>query len=260
MRHILSSPGLRLLEQFAHSQVLLAFDYDGTLAPITGNPGEAHMRAETKAALRQLVQRYPCAVISGRARSDVLRFVGNLPLREVSGSHGLEPSHAFDTYSRLVRSWLVLFGREVGGLQGVTIEDKRYSVAVHYRKSRDKKRVLAAIQRIGESLPRARLIRGKQVVNFVPDGAPHKGMALRRIREEQICDTAIYVGDDETDEDVFHLDEPGQLLTIRVGASPTSRAMFCLRSQVEIDQLMRCLVKIRPATRAPRSGALALQR
>jgi trehalose 6-phosphate phosphatase len=85
-------------------------------------------------------------------------------------------------------------------------------------------------------------------------------MALRRIREEQICDTAIYVGDDETDEDVFHLDEPGQLLTIRVGGSPTTRAMFCLRSQGEIDQLLRCLVKMRPAARPLRSGDLTLQR
>ena len=44
------------------------------------------------------------------------------------------------------------------------------------------------------------------------------------------CDTALYVGDDETDEDVFALDEPGRLLTVRVGNAP-SRAAFYLQRQ-----------------------------
>ena len=50
----------------------------------------------------------------------------------------------------------------------------------------------------------------------LPD-APHKGLALERERSHVACDTVIYVGNDEPDEDVFQIDRPGQLLSIRVG-------------------------------------------
>jgi trehalose 6-phosphate phosphatase len=92
---------------------------------------------------------------------------------------------------------------------------------------------------------------GKLVVNLVPRGAPHKGMALERLRESLHCDTALYVGDDQTDEDVFALDDPGRLLTIRVGEKTTSRASFFLRDQACIDVLLERLLSLRQAAREP---------
>jgi trehalose 6-phosphate phosphatase len=82
-------------------------------------------------------------------------------------------------------------------------------------------------------------------VNIVPADAPHKGMALERERSRLFCDTAIYVGDDETDEDVFALDQPGRLLSIRVGRKEDSRADFYLESQAGIDPLLRLLARLR---------------
>ena len=84
-----------------------------------------------------------------------------------------------------------------------------------------------------------RLIGGKQVVNILPAGAPHKGLALERARARLGCDTAVYVGDDETDEDVFALDRPGRLLGIRVGRKRSSSAASYVRAQAEIDRLLR---------------------
>src|SRR5690349_15297415 len=62
---------MEMLADFARSNVLLAFDYDGTLAPIVDHPRDAVMRPETKALLRQVTRLYPCTVISGRSRADV---------------------------------------------------------------------------------------------------------------------------------------------------------------------------------------------
>src|SRR5690606_19595485 len=59
------------LARFAHTSLLIAFDYDGTLAPITATPTAARMRAATRQLLKQLARRYPCVVISGRALDDV---------------------------------------------------------------------------------------------------------------------------------------------------------------------------------------------
>ena len=59
---------------------------------------------------------------------------------------------------------------------------------------------------------------------FLRAGAPNKGDALLRLRTSDGAHTALYVGDDVTDEDVFRLDQPGRLLTVRIGKSLTSAA------------------------------------
>jgi trehalose 6-phosphate phosphatase len=72
---------------------------------------------------------------------------------------------------------------------------------------------------------------------------------LERERAHFECDTVIYVGDDETDEDVFQLDRPGQLLSIRVGQKRTSAAPYYIRSQAEIDRLLETLIVLRGGRR-----------
>ena len=103
------------------------------------------------------------------------------------------------------------------------IEDKGLSLAVHYRGARRKKEARALILDAAAGLGDVRLVGGKQVLNVLPAGAPGKGQALERARARLGCDTAVYVGDDETDEDVFALDQPGRLLAIRVGRKRAPR-------------------------------------
>ena len=107
-----------------------------------------------------------------------------------------------------IERWRPLLEKQLSSLRGVSIEDKVFSIAVHYRQSREKKKARAAIVEAAAALNNARVIGGTLVVNILPKGAPHKGMALERERERLGCDTAIYVGDDETDEDVFALQQP----------------------------------------------------
>jgi trehalose 6-phosphate phosphatase len=130
--------------------------------------------------------------------------------------------------------------------EGILIEDKTYSVSIHYRAVRRAQRVRETILRTVASLGGVRVIHGKRVVNIVPLGAPHKGMALERARKRLGCDAAIYVGDDETDEDAFDLGSAGRLLAVRIGKRSTSRAPYCLASQREIDALLRALIARRP--------------
>ena len=91
MRTILAACNREILWQYAASSVLLAFDYDGTLAPIVDNRAHAPMRARTRALLGKLCHRFRCAVISGRARQDVSRYLRSLAMFAVVGNHGMEP-------------------------------------------------------------------------------------------------------------------------------------------------------------------------
>jgi trehalose 6-phosphate phosphatase len=245
MRDILSRSNREVLQQFARSNVLLAFDYDGTLAPIVSKPELAVMRKATRRILEELVTLYPCIVISGRTKRDAAQRLHGIGVREILGNHGTEPWHTSSKFASLVSIWRAQLESPLSRLPGVTVEDKVFSLAVHYRQSREKKKARNAIQCAAAALQGARLIGGKQVVNILPIRAPHKGIALERERARLECDTAIYVGDDETDEDVFHLDQPGQLLSIRVGRRRSSMAAYVIENQREIDRLLVTLVRLR---------------
>jgi len=254
MKYIFARSSLDMLKRCAWSKVLLAFDYDGTLAPIVSDPAKAVMRVQTRGLLQELTQRYPCIVISGRSQADAKRLLVGVHVAEVIGNHGIEPWHVSRRMRREVDMWRPVLEKHFAGFPGVHIENKDYSLAVHYRRSRAKKKARAEIRRVAQQLGDVRLIGGKQVVNLLPLDAPHKGMALERERERYHCDTAIYVGDDATDEDVFALDQPGQLLSIRVGPRASSQATYFLRNQLEIDRFLETLLELRAGS--PRRKAV----
>lgn len=249
MKDILAKSRRPLIEAFARSQTLLAFDFDGTLAPIVDDPRMAILRPATRDLLARVAALYPCVVISGRALSDVARRVHGVGLRSVVGNHGIEPWRATKRIHRRVQDWRPLFSAALDGEAGVEIEDKTYSLAIHFRRSRAKKRVRDRVLTVAAELEEVRVIGGIEVVNIVPADAPHKGIALERDRSRFHCDTAIYVGDDETDEDVFALDQPGRLLAIRVGQKAASRANYYVKSQEHIDALLSVLAGLRERMR-----------
>ena len=245
MRNILSQANRAVLEEFVWSNTLLAFDYDGTLAPIVTDPEQATMRRETRALLEKLAGLYRVIVISGRAQADALRKLRGVGVCEVLGNHGIEPWHRANRYFLEVRRWQPRLERCLAPFKGVTIENKLFSVSIHYRRSRERKKARAAILLAASGLGEVRVIPGKLVINILPDGAPHKGTALERERARLQCDTAIFVGDDETDEDIFALDQPGRLLGIRVGAKRTSAASYYIPNQRAVDDLLRVLLAYR---------------
>jgi trehalose 6-phosphate phosphatase len=245
MRYILARANRHLLEEFACSRMLLALDFDGTLAPIDPVPDRAAMRPATRRILRIVAARHPCVVISGRARADLLPRLRGSGVAEVIGNHGVESWNTAPRVRGSVRRWREQLERRLAGLRGVVIEDKGLSLAVHYRHSRERRKARARIEAAAGALRGARLVGGKLVLNLIPAGAAGKGAALVRARARFACDTAVYVGDDATDEDVFSLDEPGRLLAIRVGRRRESAAGYYVRTQREVDGVLRTLASCR---------------
>jgi trehalose 6-phosphate phosphatase len=254
MKDLLLRQNSEVLAQLAWARVLLAFDFDGTLSPIVDDHSNARMRDTTERLFAQLCDLYPCAVISGRSHADIGNRLGKAWVKYVVGNHGLEPGAKLDEFaqdSQLVRAQLEPVLHQ---LQGVEVEDKHYSLAIHYRKSRQKRETRLAISNAIANLEvPMRVIAGKLVVNLVPARAPNKGDALLELRKAEGADIALFVGDDVTDEDVFALDQPGRLLTVRVGEARGTAASYFLRAQREIDRLLTRLVNLRQAQPAKRS-------
>lgn len=246
MKYILSRAHVDLLAQLAWSRVLLAFDFDGTLAPIVPDRDRAAMRKRTYKLLAKVAELYPCAVISGRSRSDVAARLLQTSAKYVVGNHGIEPGSDISSFEREIALVRPLLALALAGHAGVEIEDKRYSLAIHYRHARRKRHTRLAIDTAVAALPRPmRVIPGKLVANVIPVGARNKGDILLELRDKEAADVALYVGDDVTDEDVFTLDQPGRLLSMRVGKTTLSAARFYIRDQREIDDLLGHMIAFR---------------
>jgi trehalose 6-phosphate phosphatase len=244
-RAILAPPHVADLRTLARTSVLLAFDYDGTLSPIAPTPEEARLPISTRQFLTRVAERYPVAVISGRALADIAGRMADIGVREFFGNHGLEWSGEASQPCPRVRQWVRQLGVQLSGHAGIVVEDKLHSLSVHYRATADHERALRFVLPIVRTLPEVRIIAGAAAVNLLPNDGANKGVALRRALEISGCDSAIYVGDDATDEDAFAALPPEKLMAIRIGSSAASMARYHLDSQESIDLLLRALLEAR---------------
>jgi trehalose 6-phosphate phosphatase len=247
MKNILGRGQLPILQAFTKRRVLLAFDFDGTLAPIVRDPAKAAMRPSTAKLLAKLANRYPCVVISGRSRADALEKVSAIPLRAVVGNHGMEPSPELHAARRLTRLWRRQLTALLPPVPGLILEDKGVSLAIHYRQARARDEVRRLVLTLVARLEGTRIVEGKMVVNLLPANAPNKGTAVLRLRKRLRCESTIYVGDDDNDEDAFALAKEGPLLGIRVGRSRRSQAGYFLAAQADVDGLFAKLLGFRAA-------------
>lgn len=245
MKYLFSSEGLADLQQFVNPRTLLAFDFDGTLARIVPDRTASRLTSKTEELFSRCSVLYPCTVISGRARADVAGRLGTARLVEVVGNHGMEPwtpdaqvIQQMQEISKALHFWLE-------DTPGVEIEDKISTLSVHYRGAANTARARRGIvNAIHPWLHVCRVVPGKCVINLIPIQGSNKGTALQKLVNSTGHESALYVGDDATDEDVFQLETPFRIFKIRVGRSLQTRADYYLRSQREMDRLLRVLLQL----------------
>jgi len=242
VKYLLDAAGRAELARFVRAGTLIALDYDGTLAPIVARPEDAGMGTRTRELLARVARRFPVVILTGRSRIDALRQLGGISVLEVIGSHGLEtPGGTAARFLGRVGQWRARLAERLRTLAGVAIEDKRYSLAVHYRHAPDPAAAQQQIEQAAAQMEGARILGGKAVVNLIPQEAPHKGAALLAACTRLGCPRALYAGDDDTDEDVFSLG-PEKVFAIRVGESEATAAAYFLRHQREVDELLELLL------------------
>lgn len=245
MKDILSPRHRRVLEELASSPCLLAFDYDGVLAPLVRDPAGAFMRPRTRRLLARVARRYPCAVVSGRSWRDTSRFVGGL-VPTVVGNHGYELGMEVPVPAEVmerVHGWRAQLRRALAAVPDLFFEEKRCTLAVHFGLSRRWRRAGEAVREAARGLHGARLLEGKKVLNVLPSHFPTKGDAVRALLERHRLETALYAGDDITDEDVFRIGPPA-VLGIHVGPG-RSLAPWRLGQQEDADALLERLIHLR---------------
>ena len=241
-RHIFSPQGEQELALILNSRPLLAFDFDGTLAPIVAKPDLARMPPGVVNRLRTLAERLPVAIVTGREIADVRKRLGFEP-KYIVGSHGAESELLVQSPTWLsaleaAREWLAPHREELEAL-GVLFEDKRSSIALHFRLARDRERAQHRLEQIlGDAGPALHVFGGKLVYNIVAARAPDKADAVQAVVAQEGVAAAVFIGDDLNDEPVFQR-APAHWLTIKVGrTSCHSKARFYLDSSREMALLL----------------------
>ncbi|MBB3050232.1 trehalose-phosphatase [Prauserella isguenensis] len=219
----------RAIMQIARTpRLLVACDYDGTLAPITEKPDEARPLAESVGALRSLAAQHETttAVISGRALRD-LATLSRLPAEvHLVGSHGSEFDvgfvHDLDDESRGLRNRIEAeLDRVVDGAPGAELEVKPAGVAVHVRRAsrEDAARIVEDVHKGPCTWDGVSVTDGKEVVELSVVQT-NKGSALGTLRHQVGATAALFIGDDVTDEKAFE-QLTGPDLGIKVGDGDT---------------------------------------
>jgi trehalose 6-phosphate phosphatase len=244
MRHLFSEMGLARFREFAVPGTLVALDYDGTLTPIQDDPTDASLPPAVARHLRGVARIWPTVILTGRSGAEVRGFLGDIGGIAVIGNHGAETSTLVPPFLQArIAGWRDTLQQRLQGLPGLVLEDKGYSLALHYRSSPDWAAARQAISEATADLPGARTVGGKAVLNVVLPEAPDKGTALLWACRRADCRRAIYVGDDETDEDIFALDRPDEVLGICVGSGRPTRAEYYLADTGEVGQLLGMLAR-----------------
>lgn len=241
-RHLLSPSGAAALRQAVRQRPVLGLDFDGTLAPIVTRPDHARMSMAVVRRLVRLATSLPVAVVSGRAVEDLRRRLGFRP-RWLIGNHGAEqadtaPDESLALALDPLRQRLAA-NASLLDAAGVTVEDKRYSIAMHYRCAHEPAAAAVLVERLLlDPSASTRVFGGKRVFNVVAAHAPDKADAMLRVAAESRRSAVIYIGDDENDEPVFRR-APGHWLTVRVGRdAPASAAGWFLDGHGEIGMVL----------------------
>jgi trehalose 6-phosphate phosphatase len=251
MKDLLARQQRPLLRAFAQARSAIVLDFDGTLAPIVSDRSAARMSARTTALLRGIATRYAIAVLSGRAQDDVAARLADANVRYVVGNHGAEWHTTQSSGARIaerVGAWHAALRERLAGADGVEIENKRYSLAIHYRHAHDRADAHSLIRLALRDLRGLRVEDGKLVVNVLADSAPDKGAALDRLYRLMRCERLLYIGDDANDEPAFARGDGDKILTVRVGLLRGSSAGFYLRARSGVDELLDVLYRLRRGT------------
>jgi trehalose 6-phosphate phosphatase len=247
LKHLFGEEGGLALNVALRARPLLAFDFDGTLAPIVARPDDAYVAVEVSQRLERLARIRPLAIVTGRSVEDVTRRLG-FTARFIVGNHGAEEAGrppVFETAAMdVVRARLDARAGELLAA-GIQVEDKGYSLALHYRLAPDRRMAATRIEAILADLdPMLRCFPGKCVFNVVAADAPDKYDAILSLVRRAGCGLAVFVGDDVNDDAVFVRSQPNWL-TVRVGRDdPESCAAFFLDCHAEVSVLLEKMLHV----------------
>ena len=231
----------------ATPHLLVASDFDGTLAPIVSNPADARPLPGAAQALIALaaLPSTTAALVSGRALSTLRALSSMPPAVHLVGSHGAEfdTGFAHDIDQELLDRIIAELTDIAANRPGVTVEPKLASVALHVRNAsaEDGDAALDAARAAAREWD-AEITTGKAVLEFAVI-TTDKGEAIDVIRERDAATAVVFFGDDVTDEKAFRRMRTSDV-GVKVGPGDTL-AGYRVQSPEDVEAALEYLLQQR---------------
>jgi trehalose 6-phosphate phosphatase len=218
-----------LAELSVHPQVLVALDFDGTLAPLQDDPENSRMLPEAREAVDALtdIDGVHVSLVTGRAFENIMRVADPHPDWFLVGSHGIEvvAPHERDSYAspQLVPDGLLQgFHQIAQDIPGPRIEVKPFGLAIHTRGlgADVAAAAEAATRLLCDEWPDDLVMRSGHGILECAVSDRTKAHGLRSLWEALHVRATLFIGDDVTDEDGFAVLGSGDV-GIKVGEGPT---------------------------------------
>lgn len=211
---IASDPVMDVFTGLDLQKIALLLDVDGTIVDIGPSPTEVHVSDALVKSLARLheLSGGAVALVSGRRIGDLDRLFSPLELPSIGG-HGAEmrvrDGEMFYWAKPLPGALRARLAKAADIGPGVVVEDKEYSVALHYRKAPEHAEQLRHY--IGDARTAypgepTELLLGKAMFEVKRPGI-NKGESIRKLMAHAPFGgrTPVFIGDDVTDESVFEV-------------------------------------------------------
>lgn len=224
---------------FSNNRYCLFLDIDGTLCDFQLDPNDCFIPPKTLNIIKKILSYcVPIIAVTGRDINSSRKLFNNIELpivalhgleiylnkkeRLSTSNNFLEISHIFNMLSKACIPYPELI-----------IENKKSSIALHYRKAPELEYIAKKIISDSHKLfPNLKFLQGKFVFELIPPEA-NKGVAIKNFLSylnKTEMHTPIFIGDDVTDEDGFYVvNQMTDSISIKVGQGLT-HAKFQLES------------------------------
>ncbi len=230
---------------------LIILDYDGTLAPFRKRPQDAAPSEELLSILRKLAadEKNTVVISSGRDHQTLDKWLGDLPIL-FAAEHGAffkEDGvwHENISFPQWNDEIIDIFQQITNRTPKSKIEIKKTAIVWHYRNTDAwlaDLRVKQLINRLINPCSRLNLqvMRGNKIVEIKsPDFS--KGTEAKRLLAKDNYDYVMAMGDDVTDDDMFHA-LPDDSITIKIGEN-SDYAKYNLAAQRLTLPFLRSLLE-----------------
>lgn len=233
---------------------LVLLDYDGTLVDYTTLPDTARLPENLSDILRRFVDdpKTQIFIVTGRGHEDIDKLLVSLPVNVIA-EHGAfrKSGGVWKNQANNTRIWkeevMPVFNRITAVCPDSYVEEKKYSLTWHYRNADPDlgytcSRELIGLLKNKIGLFNLKILDGNKVVEILSNDIG-KGLAVKRLVEEQSFDFILSMGDDATDEEMFEyfLHYPGAF-TVKVGNGPT-HARYKFKSISDVAALLKQLTE-----------------
>ena len=227
-----------LARDTARRPLLVALDFDGTLAPLVDDPDDSRMLPAAAEALALIagVPDVTLALVSGRSVVDLHHRAGAPVGTVLIGSHGaecgrvgpygleLDPIRLDPEQTDLLTRIGAGLTAAARGRHGVWVQYKPAAVVLHTRMAGAVEAEAATAQALTLAMSLGvDALHGKDVLEISVLGVT-KGHALVTLRDELGARVVLYAGDDTTDEYAF-AELAATDLSVKVGAGETAARM-----------------------------------